>query len=1169
MLLKHIKLAGFKSFVDPTLIPVRSNLNAIVGPNGCGKSNVVDAIRWVIGEISAKQLRGQSMSDVIFNGTTNRKSVGKAVVELNFDNSKGRIGGEYSKYNELVIRREVDRDGQSSYFINSLSVRRRDVIDVFLGTGLGPRSYAIIEQGMISRLIEAKPEELRVYLEEAAGISKYKDRRRETENRMRHTQENLDRVNDVREELAKQLRHLKRQANAAERYKEYKHEERLLSAQVKVLNWLELDKVLTQKERLLQNQELIKEEKLSLITEIETKIEKIHQLLTDQNQQQNDVQKHYYDASTDIARLEQQVNSIESQSQQWQSELTESESLLEELQNNVFESEEQIHSLTSNVNQLTPQLAVLDKEQLSVDQHLSNAEKEMNQWQVEWEKLQQNSTSTISQSEVLRTRIEHTENRLKELYHRQQRIQQDLQQLCINELHAEISPLESLYQKLQQQLDSLQTQLQSHTDAIQAQRTQNQTLEQSWQQAKSELQSQKAQLTSLQTLQDSILGNDNKQFRRWLNENGLESQPRLGQTLSVMSGWETAVETVLQHYFDAICVSNVADYTESIQKLTQGQVILLDQSVALPQPTSVTPTLAHLVNSEWSCYPWLHGIFVAENFSAALMMRAQLQPHESVITRDGLWLGANWIFHNQTTNTKSGFLEREQRIKELKSLIAEGIEVTERCESSLNSSRQQLSQLETSRDAIHAEFRDLSTKMAKTHGELGAQKTRLENEQQRASQLQQSLQNCGSQLAEQQQLLESIQTEYKTLVDHKQHFIKQRENLLQQRDQYQDTLKQCREMAHVKRKQKDEIEVRLVSSQDHLNRLQQSIKRDQRQLQQLEERRNQLQYHLSNEGAPIDRLKAELQDRLNSRLTTESRLRNVQEQVKNTEQQQRELEAQRVELQKATNNMQSEVEQLRLDRQSILVRKATIEEQLQEVNHDCVEVIKSLPEEATIKDWNSRLEKLAQKIQRLGSINLAAIEEYAATEERKTYLDNQFDDLMKAIEMLKKAVQKIDRETRTRFQETYRKVSERFKVIFPKIFGGGAASLEMTEQDLLITGVIVCAQPPGKRNTNIHMLSGGEKALTAIALVFSLFHLNPAPFCILDEVDAPLDDVNVGRFCQIVKEMSKETQFLMISHNKVSIEAADHLMGVTMQELGVSRIVSVDMKEAIDMVQAA
>ncbi len=1170
MYLKRLKLAGFKSFVDPTLIPVRGQMSAIVGPNGCGKSNVVDAIRWVVGETSAKQLRGQSMSDVIFNGTTQRKPVGKASVELIFDNEDGRLGGEYAQYAEIAVRREVERDGQSSYFLNGVNVRRRDVIDLFLGTGLGPRSYAIIEQGMISHLIEAKPDEMRVYIEEAAGISKYKERRRETENRMQHTQENLDRINDIREELDKQLRHLKRQANAAERYKVYKQEERLLTSQIKALQWKALDQKKIDQEQLINQQAVLQEEKRSEQSHLETEMEKVRVTLTEANEKNNVVQKEFYGLGAEIARLEQRIKDTQDQYQHWQKEVEEIDHLQKEIQENTFECEQQISELETEITDLKPQSERGQSEALTAEQALAKAEAEMHEWEKNWEIFQSQASRASSDSQVTRTKVDHYQEQHAELTQRKQEIHNNLQHLPLSPLRAELEPLGSHAGALDQKLRETTTKLQTYADEINSLRQTNQSANAEVQNIRRELQTAQARHASLDALQKSALGTEDEETNQWLSQKGLSKQPRLGQSLRVNAGWELAVETVMSGYFDAVCVDAVEDFIGHLENLSKGRLTLLEKkSPARLEHTNAANTLVSQVNGEWPLQQWLEGVYTANTIEEAKKIRANLNNGESVVTKDGVWMGINWVRLSKQQDAQSGFLLREQQLKQLHEQISTLTRHSEEKERELNRGEQRLSQLESDRDALHRHHQSLMEEMTDVQTKLSSKQTHLDDILARQARLQQALADCTTQLQKIEAAMSQSESELNRFQGILQSQNQQRETMRNDREQYRDQVRALREAAQQQRKEADESAIRLSANENQLTLLKQTISRYQRQSNQLQERHETLSRNLSETDSPLESLNRELQSQLDNRLKVEARLRESEQHVAGLSQSLQELDSQRNTLQKAINEMQGRFEELRMERQTLVVRQTTIQEQLSESDIDLQKILNELPPEITMESQETQLADVSQRLQRLGAINLAAIEEYDSTNERKTYLDRQHDDLAEALTILQEAIRKIDRETRSRFQETYDRINQNLQNLFPKIFGGGQACLEMTEEDLLTTGVMVRAQPPGKRNTTIHLLSGGEKALTAIALVFSLFQLNPAPFCILDEVDAPLDDVNVGRFCQLVKEMAKSVQFLIISHNKVTIEMGDHLMGVTMQEPGVSRIVSVDMKEALNLVEAA
>jgi len=619
-----------------------------------------------------------------------------------------------------------------------------------------------------------------------------------------------------------------------------------------------------------------------------------------------------------------------------------------------------------------------------------------------------------------------------------------------------------------------------------------------------------------------------------------------------------------------VCVDDLESYIEQTATLSQGRLTLLEKpKQSKTEFSNKAPTLSSQVDSDWPYHQWLAGVYIADDLAAAKRLRSQLDSHESVITRDGVWLGDHWIRVCKQGDEQSGVLIREQQLKQLQQQIAAQEEKLNAQESKLAHSESYLNSLEAERDAAHEAYQAFSTKSSDAQAALSAKQTRLDDVEQRQQRIQQALSECQQQIESVEQSLQSTQTQLQEFEKNQQRQTARREQLTSDRNQYRDTLEKQRADTQRKQQQADELEIRLSSNQNQLALLRQTVQRDERQLEQLSERRETLTANLADGDTPIESVNQDLQERLDKRIGVEKELRSAEGEVDGHNQRLKALESQRHALQDEINSFQAKLEEMRMQRQTIVVRQTTINEQLSESDFVLETVIAELPEEAEIKAWEEQAATLEKRIQRLGPINLAAIDEYGSTSERKEYLDKQHADLIEALAILQTAIRKIDRETRVRFRDTFDKINQQFQGIFPRIFGGGQAYLELTDEDLLSAGVIVKAQPPGKRNVNVHVLSGGEKALTAIALVFALFQLNPAPFCILDEVDAPLDDVNVGRFCQLVKEMSKDTQFLVISHNKVTIEMADHLMGVTMQEPGVSRIVSVDMESAMEMVETA
>ncbi len=1164
MQLTSVKLSGFKSFADPTVIPVPSHMNGIVGPNGCGKSNVFDAIKWVIGETSAKQLRGQSMSDVIFNGTTTRKPVGKAMVELLFDNTSGRIGGEYASFNELSVRRELTRDGQSNYFLNGASCRRRDIVDIFMGTGLGPRSYAIIEQGMISNLVEAKPDDMRGYIEEVAGISMYKSRRRETESRMARTQENLDRLNDLMQEIEKQLKHLDRQAQSAEKYKALKQEERNLQSQIKALHWQSLQKQLEKHDTLIDEQTLWREQLLADQRQVETEIEKIKVSQAELTIVQNDVQKSFYSLGADIARVEQRIKSAEEQNARWRREFQEVSQLIEEIEHHSGDYQEQISELEAELSNLQPKQQQLGSAVLLAKENLVRAEKQMQQADQQFETHRKTLNQTTQQQEVARTKLQHYQQQFGQLTERCQRFSQQLADAPLETVQAELEPLTQEALRLQTTVDHAQNALNQLATQIQTQRQEQNTVNQAIQDARKMLSKAEAKCASLEALQKAALGAQDMQH--WLKAQALEEALPLGKLLRVEAGWELAVEAVLGDYLEALCVEQSAAFLEACHDLEKGQVTLLSKEdysvVANPQ------SLAAKVACEWSLPNGLYSVLVADDLAQALELQKNLSKGQSIITQEGVWLGTNFVRVAKKALDQGSVLLREQEIVQLNKQI-------EIDQLALAELEERLQQLETSRQRLEGERETAHKDYQRQSQAFTEVKTRLSAKQSQYDALVSQHQRIVRDQKETEQQVANLQAQIAALeVEVNQQGMqlaelqKEQAQITLHRQTSQEQLASARELTHQEQQRQDELGIRLASNESQLAVLKQTMNRDERQMAQLQERHQALEEKLADVDLPLQLLQEELQVSLSRRSEVETQLRQVESTLQEYLYRFNQLDQQRQTALQKQNIAQTELERLRMDRQAVSIRQLTIIEQLQEADIQLEQVIETMPSEANLSQWEKEAEQVGAKIARLGPINLAAIDEYKTLAERKNYLDQQHADLVEALSILTDAIAKIDRETRTKFKETFLRVNAGFEYLFPRVFGGGRAYLELETDDLLTTGILVKAQPPGKRNSTIHMLSGGEKALTALALVFSLFQLNPAPFCILDEVDAPLDDVNVGRFCQLVKEMSAKVQFLVISHNKVTIEKCDHLMGVTMQEPGVSRLVAVDMEQAIAMVEA-
>ena len=1166
MRLQAIKLAGFKSFVDATTVPFPNNLCAVVGPNGCGKSNIIDAIRWVMGEGSAKNLRGESMTDVIFNGASNRKPVGQATIELLFDNSAGRLTGEYAAYSEISIKRQVSRDGQSSYFLNSVKCRRKDITDIFLGTGLGPRSYSIIEQGMISQLIEAKPEELRVYLEEAAGISKYKERRKETERRISHTRDNLDRLTDLREELERQIHHLERQAKNAERYTEFKKEEREVSAQLSALRWQNLDQKAGVQQQQIDQFEIELQARISDQRRVEAEIVALRDQLIGSNDSLAAVQQRFYDEGTEIARIEESIQYQSERARTLADSLRQTDQERTETAASLGSDEALIRDLAEQLERLAPEQAALSDSEIASKVQLEMAEHHVAELQQRWDQFTSEAAKVAQAGEIEQSKIALLEASLQRLNQRLKAVGDDKTRLSEQAVAEEIGPLEAMIETQEEQVGRIQSEFDGLASQLQSQRVQNEQLSRTLNEQRSEMQHLAGRRASLDALQQAALGQAGDDTA-WVSEQGLESALRVGESLEVEAGWEEAVEAVLGDALQGILVSNLRELSPAVARLTQGSITLLGMSDthAPVVQGEARVSLAAKIQSSAELSAWLSHVFVAEDLEDALSLAENLAPDESVVTRDGLWMGASWIRVSADKDVTAGVLQRQ---KELTSLIAqiEALEtLIDTTDEELAAGAINLTVLEQDRDALQSRLAEQQRAYGETRARLTAKRIQAEQIASELERADREITHSQAQLETDSVQLQAARSRLGGAMDEMEGVEATRAELAEQRHSAQQALVTLRQQAQADRDANHQLALRTQNLTAQLTATGQAITRLSARQTSLLERKQTLEADIAALAEPTTALQANLQERLQTRQGIEAELLAGRQVAQKIEFDIRSNESQRALFEEGVDQVRGQLEKARLEFQTLDVKRSTIEDLLKEAGAVLQEVISAMPEDADIPVWETELTKIENRIQRLGAINLAAIEEYKVQAERKAYLDAQNDDLEKALDTLMMAIRKIDIETRTRFKETFDLVNTKLQQLFPKLFGGGHAYLEMTGEDLLDTGVALMARPPGKRNSSIHLLSGGEKALTAIALVFSIFSLNPAPFCLLDEVDAPLDDANVMRYSELVKEMSRTVQFIYITHNKVAMEMAEQLMGVTMHEPGVSRLVSVDVEEAVAM----
>lgn len=1168
MRLSKIKLSGFKSFVDPTTISFPSNLIGIVGPNGCGKSNIIDAIRWVLGESSAKTLRGDSMADVIFNGSSGRKPVGQAGIELTFDNSDGTVSGPYAGFSEIAVRRVVSRDGTSQYFLNNSKCRRKDITHILLGTGVGSNGYSIIEQGMISRLVEAKPEELRSFLEEAAGISKYKERRRETEHRIRHTRDNLERLRDIRDELEKQLAHLQRQARAAERYKVLKADERRVNAELLVLRLHELRSELSRHEGLLRERQLELDAAITDQGEVEANIEKLRVAHADRNEAFNAVQGIYYRVGAEIARLEQDIQHRKATLQRRRDDIDSADQQIEALAGHIDSDRVELEALEQTLRRLNPELEEAMGRLRQSDELLRQAEREVDQHRERWDHL------ALELADTERT-VQVEEARIEQLSKRRERVARDRSEqtsaragIVFDVLESEVENFVASEEQLRSKSRESTLALEAVSEEVQRLRSDELQMSDDLDRLRESLQRDRGRLSSLEALQEAALGKLSHGVDQWLEQHALGGKPRLAAQLDVEPGWERAVETALHGYLNAVGIDDIDEMALDIIALADGGVALIEHveeagGSSIDQ-SGLTP-LADRVKSPASVRSLLTMVLSAESIEAALAARKALGAGQSIITQDGVWIGTHSLRVNPADDPQVGVLARGEEIDTLRSAIEQASANSETAGRRLTEIRERLEELEETRAARQDETNRHQQSHAEIKTRLESSRLRLDDSRQRASMLDRSIEALGDEQHSISLAIEDGQRKLEAAAIQRQQLDKERAELDGERQHCQERLLDARMRAEQDRDDVKKIEIALESRRSSKESAAAALSRAQSQHTHLLERRAELTDQIDEVNAPLDEEQATLANKLDERLSVENDLAAARHAVEACESEVRDMELRRVDCQQAVNDARDKADAARLSVRETQVRSDTVSEQLQSTGFDLETLQGELPEDATIATWTDKLEGIGRRIQRLGAINLAAIDEFEEQSERKQYLDKQHADLTEALDTLEAAIRKIDRETRLRFKETFDRANEGLGRLFPRLFGGGHAHLELDSDDLLSSGVTVMARPPGKRISTIHLLSGGEKALTAVALVFSIFELNPAPFCLLDEVDAPLDDANVGRFSELVREMSDQVQFVLITHNKTTMEAMHQLAGVTMHEPGVSRLVAVDIDEAVQL----
>ena len=1163
MRLSKLKIAGFKSFVDPTTVTFPNALTGVVGPNGCGKSNIIDAVRWVMGEISAKHLRGDSMADVIFNGSANRKPLGTASVELVFDNSDGQIGGAYAAYNEVALRRTVSRDGTSDYFINGVKVRRKDITQMFLGTGLGSRSYAIIEQGMISRIIEARPDDLRAFLEEAAGISRYKERRRETENRIGHTRENLDRLNDLREEVDKQIRHLQRQAATARRYQVLKEEQRKLQAELFVLRLQGLDTEAAGREEAIRHSDGALQAALAELREVEATIERARADQATGADSLRAIQERYYAAGAEVTRIEQSVQYTRELRQRQRADLDQGEQQLRELTELIGRDRAQVESIAAELREMEPALHAAHAHEAASREAHDAAEQSLAAWQQSWDAHAGAVAQAQRETQVERARIEQQESQQRRLLHQQSLQQEEQASLAAQQPRDSLDALGEAASAAQAAGQRVQAQLQELLADLSQTREREREQVQALNALRSRWQSALSTQVSTEALQQAALGKAAGKVTQWLQSRSLDQQPRLAQQLRVDRGWERAVETVLGSYLEAVCVDGLDGVAAMLDSFDGGHLAIVSTTEAQGDAGDAASLRARVQGAP-ALAGMLGSVYAADTLQDALARRPSLRNGESVVTRDGIWIGRDWLRLSRDRDPHAGVIEREEQLRTIRDQVAALASDVQHQEQQLEQTRAGVREREDRREDLQGEVNRLHREYLERRSALDSARARSADLERRRSQLDTSLVDLAGELQRTEGELRAARGRMQAAIEVLAALEPKRAELEAERERLRAAQQSARSTAQAAQQAARDLAVQVESRRSSQGSLAGTLARIEAQLAGVTQRRDELAAQLADGDAPLVALQSSLEAALVVRSQVETELQAARLAAGELDALLRERESVREEIGGRVDAARQSLEETRIAAEQIRIRREGIAEQFAATQFVFEELAAALAAEATAESWDAQLADVNGRIERLGQVNLAAIDEFKEQSERKEYLDRQYADLTDALETLESAMRKIDRETRTRFQDTFDRVNAGLKEKFPRLFGGGHAYLELEGEDSPAgAGVSVMARPPGKRNSTISQLSGGEKALTAVALVFAIFELNPAPFCLLDEVDAPLDEANVGRFCEIVRDMSRTVQFIFITHNKLTMELASQLVGVTMNEPGVSRLVAVDVDEAV------
>ncbi len=1166
MHLKQIKISGFKSFADPVTIFVPRETAGIVGPNGSGKSNVIDAMRWVVGESSAKSLRGETLDDVIFNGSDQRKPASRASVELLFDNALNRCPGQWAKFSEISIRRTVTRDGISEYFINNTRTRRRDVKELFLGTGFGPRSYSIIEQGMISRIVDGKPEELSAFVEEASGVSRFKEKRHETVLKLNRTQDNLERLDDMRNEVDTRVRQLRHQADQARRYRKLKENAARLRARLLSVQWRECSEQIERTESELSNLDVERNRRLALVRSAEADQETARKSQLEQQARLNELQMEHYRVNAEISNLERQIRELCEETERDEANLLNVRNEISQLHDSVTELEKKQDESAEQFEHHQKRLDEITQALERKTERLTKAESELAGLQGEMEQIDREVIEAIRRRESVVASLEESQRRQTEVDTNLNALEAELRQLeADNESHSTVQ-LQIDFDQLSVASQSLAEEIGELESTLAGKRSEYDQLVDELEQLRDSSQESQVRLKTL--TQRLLESQSTEEVGEWLTDNGLDQAPVLSARVEVADGWERAVDRVMGDWMAAVVVDDVGQLArQSKDSAVSATMYFVDDRSGDVEPKSSLPALAqHVRSSGRMAENMLVGVYVADDLEQGLKMRSKLNANECIVTAEGAVLGFNWYSPAVGKEAPTGVMETTRLIRECRKQVETDEQNQAIKRQEIEKTRAAIIKLESSIGRQRLSLTEKNDQLADTRGELREIESDRIRVSERRDQIRsriRRLKESRSELSEglsalRQQMVEvsdACDRHEAGKVEKSQQIRQQQSTMRELQDRVSEAVAQRHQTELDAQRHNADRELYKSSISDHLQRLDSA-----------QAKCRELENSLASTDDPVAPLQSRLEELVVQSRQCEEKLSGGRSEAEATEVNYRRIDEIRLQHQLSVEEVNTRMQDIKIEMSQFVAQVNELGQKIGELGTSPEQELEQLGEEFDVETSVLKLEKLQRRIENAGAVNLIAVEQYEEEKQRKEYMDHQHDDLTRAIETLRATIQKIDTESREQYTEMFNLVNSEYQRLLPLLFGGGSGHLELLGEYPENAGLRIFARPKGKRVHNIQALSGGEKALTAVALILAFFRINPSPVCLLDEIDAPLDDENVYRLCSSLRDLAETTQLVLITHNKITMESVDTLIGVTMPEPNVSRVLSVDLQEAQEFV---